>query len=196
MSTGFTTMAKGKKKQTKSTANPARTSTKAVPKSGSVKPIKLQQALTNGIIAEKGTIAANTDSAMGTNDEEELSEVDNNEAGRTMIDKEDEEVETRVNNMIGQVTAVSEDRSSRVVNLYTSVVNPTSHQHSQLRQNPVIDCNTKWKSRFTFKPSITESTNVLDSFCTLLQGLLQLPVRQETVNRVLQRWNRKGNVHL
>ena len=196
MSTGFTTMAKGKKKQTKSTANPARTSTKAVPKSGSVKPIKLQQALTNGIIAEKGTIAANTDSAMGTNDEEELSEVDNNESGRTMIDKEDEEVETRVNNMIGQVTAVSEDRSSRVVNLYTSVVNPTSHQHSQLRQNPVIDCNTKWKSRFTFKPSITESTNVLDSFCTLLQGLLQLPVRQETVNRVLQRWNRKGNVHL
>ena len=160
MSTGFTTMAKGKKKQTNSTASPARTSAKEVPKSGSAKPITLQQALlANGIIAVKETIAANTDSAMGMNNEEELSEVDNNKAGRTMIDKGDEEVETRVNDMIGQVTAVSEDRSSRVVNPYTSVINTTSHQHSHLRYNPIIDCKIKWKSRFTDKPSITESTN-------------------------------------
>ena len=147
-------MAKGKKKQTNSTASPARTSAKEVPNSGSAK------LLTNGIIAVKETIAANTDSAMGTNNEEELSKIDNLKAGRTMIDKGDEEVETRVNDMIGQVTAVSEDRSSRVVNpSYTSVVNTTSHQHSHLRYNPVIDCKIKWKSRFTDKPSITESTN-------------------------------------
>ena len=63
-------------------------------------------------------------------------------------------------------------KASIVVNPYTPKLNTINFSDTTARQVPIKDCTTKWRSRFTVKLSIPESTNALEAFRELLKGLV------------------------
>jgi hypothetical protein len=65
----------------------------------------------------------------------------------------------------------AKQKASIVVNLYTPVRQLSRIQETPECNIPEKDCNTKWRSRFTVKLSIPESTNAMAAFGLVLKGL-------------------------
>jgi hypothetical protein len=62
-------------------------------------------------------------------------------------------------------------KGSIVANPYTPVARSTTQPSLITRTFPVKDCETKWRSRFTVRLTIPESSNALATFSTILKGL-------------------------
>jgi hypothetical protein len=83
---------------------------------------------------------------------------------------------TTITNVPGSILrqAIRAKHSGNIrINPYTPVRETLYEAATQERSEPVKDCDTKWRSRFTVKLSIPESTNALETFSTTLQELFK-----------------------
>ena len=207
-------MARGNKRNNKTTITPARSSTRSKGKTGATKQTTIELSRKTGSIADTEATAPTQDITMNelvdTDEEKDMDERMEDtvtakqgkkglETDRDDDDGSQQSDDTEVNDNgkrppAAQIATPSsilrhniraKHKASIVINPYTPVRNSIRFEDTSSRSTPVKDCATKWRSRFTVKLKIPESNNPLEAFSKVLKELFsELQATCEAEERV------------